>query len=187
MTSLPRELAAVESAWAYQVGEFLLLRLSGEKPNGCHVVDIERSLLDVEPPGFIATWFTPPNIRCVPEPVRYEYQEAFQVGIKRDAVTLYHAGGKMSVDVEDLSPDAEEAVSSLVVGGLTPTFPPVGGTEAIGYSNAFDFTEAFRDAIAKIPTMGIPDWLTTYTVLEVGAQIGGIAGFNHLFVRVRGG
>ncbi len=186
MTSMPRKLAAVETASAYQVGEYLLLRLSGEKPNGCHLVDVERSLLDVEPPGFIATWYVPPNIRCVPESVPYEYQEAFQIGVKRDAVTLYHAVGEMSVYVEDLSPDTETAVSALV-GGLIPTFPPVGGTEAIGYSKAFDFTEAFRDAIAKIPTMGIPDWLSTYTVLEVGAQIGGIAGFNHLFVRVRGG
>jgi hypothetical protein len=190
MSSIPRELAAVETAKAYQVGEFLLLRLTGQKPNGCYAVDLERSLLDLEPPGFIATWFIRPNVRCIPEPVAYEYQEAFRIGVKRDAVTLYHAGGRMSVDVEDLSPDTEDRVAAMVRGGLIPTLPgefPPGGTEAVGYSKAFDFAEAFRDAISKIPTPSIPDWLSTFTVVEVGAEIGGIAGFNHLFVRVRGG
>lgn len=187
MASMARDLAMVERAKGYQVGEFLLLRITGEKPNGCHVVDLERNLLDVEPPTFLATWYTLPNVRCVPEPVRYEYQEAFRVGVKRDPVTLHHAGGELSVDVEDLSSDTEGLVR-----GLATSAVPMGdvlphGGEAVGYSRSFDFTEAFQDAIGKIPAPSIPDWLATYTVLEVGAEIGGIAGFNHMFVRVRGG
>lgn len=187
MGSIARDLAMVERAKAYQVGAFLLLRVTGEKPNGCHVVDLERNLLDQEPPTFMATWYTLPNVRCAPEAVRYEHQEAFGVGVKRDAVTLHHAGGELSVEVEELSPDTEGLLQDLAA----PKIPmgdvlPQGG-EAVGYSRNFDFKEAFQDAIDKIRVPSVPDWLTTYTVLEVGAEIGGIAGFNHLFVRVRGG
>jgi hypothetical protein len=186
MAPITRELATVEKAKAYQVGEFLLLRLMGEKPNGCHVIDVQRSLLTVEPPTFIATWFVPPDVMCIPEPVTYEYQEAFRVGIRRAEIKLRHAGGEMCVDVEDLSPETE-AVLATMGDGVGPGTSPIGRTEAIGYSKAFDFNEAFRDAIGKIPTPGIPDWLASYTVLDVGAQIGGIAGFNYMYVRVLGG
>ncbi len=190
MASLTRQLAVVDQAKAYQVGEFLLLRVMGEKPDGCHVVELERSLLDVEPPTFLATWFALPNARCIPEAVPYEYQEAFAVGVRRDAVTLHHARGELSVAVEDLSPESQDVVRGLATTPLVSTavgdVVPKGG-EAVGYSRSFDFNEAFRDAIDKIPVPPIPDWLATYTVLEVGAQIGGIAGFNHMFVRVRGG
>ncbi len=191
MASSGRDLASVEAAKAYQVGEFLLLRIAGEKPNGCHFLDLERSLLDVEPPAFIATWFMPPNVRCVLEPMQYEYQEAFRVGVKRDAVKLHHAEGELLLEVEDLSPGADDvdAVACLCR-DLVPR-PPLGvsseGSEAVGYSTDFDVTEAFRDAISKIRTPSIPDWLATYTVIEIGAEVGGIAGFNRMFVRVRGG
>lgn len=189
MAPATRELAAVEQAKAYQVGEHLLLRLVGEKPNGCHFINVERSLLDVEPPAFIATWYTLPNVRCVPEAVAYEHQQAFQVGVVREDVTLHHAGGELSLDVENLTAADESAVRALADSGpgAWGLDLPTGGGEAIGISRAFDFGEAFRDAITKIPTPSFPDWLATYTVLEVGAQIGGIAGFNHLFVRVQGG
>lgn len=189
MTPASRELAAVEQAKAYQVGDHLLLRVIGEKPDGCHFINVERSLLDVEPPAFIATWFTLPNVRCFPEAVPYEHQQAFQIGGGREHVTLHHAGGELSLRVENLTPDDEPAVRALTSSGpaaLGLDLPAERG-EAVGTSRAFDFDEAFRDAIAKIPTPSIPDWLATYTVLEVGAQIGGIAGFNHLFVRVQGG
>ncbi len=185
MAAIDRELAVVEQAKAYQIGDFLLIRISGEKPNGCHVVDLERSLLTVEPPAFIATWFMPLNVRCVPEPVPYEYQEAFRIGLKRDAIKLHRAGGEVLVEVEDLSPEAADLVAS--VAAPTSVVRPTSGSEAVGYSTNFDLTEAFRDAIGKIPTPAIPDWLATYSVLEIGAEIGGIAGFNHMFVRVRGG
>lgn len=190
MRRSPRELAAVESARAYQIGDFLLLRIAGEKPNGCHFLDLEQSLLDVEPPAFIATWFTPPNVRCILEPLRYEYQEAFRVGGRRDAVMLYHAGGDLSVDVTDLGPSTrlsdDPTEESNLISALKAEMPDE-GTEAVGFSKQFDFNEAFRDAIKKIPVPDVPDWFATYTVLEIGAEIGGIAGFNHMFVRVRGG
>ena len=176
MASMDRELAQVIEVRASQIGEFLLLGISGEKPDGCHVVGLERSLLDVEPPAFIATWYRPPNVRCVLETVAYEYQEAFLVGVMRDVITVHHAGGELSVEVNDLTPQFQ---------GLLP--PDIGFTEAIGYSEAFDFNEAFRDAVDKIPVPPIADWLMSYTVVDVGAEIGGIRGLNRMTVRVRGG
>ncbi len=184
-----RDLANVETAKAYQVGDFLLMRIAGEKPDGCHFLDLERSMLDVEPPAFIATWFVPPNIRCIPEPMPYEYQEAFQVGVKRQEVKLHHAQGELSVEVEGIGPEAEDLIASLATGVVSDAslVAPAISDEAIGYSRDFNFTEAFREAIGKIRIPDIPDWLATYTVVEVGAEIGGIAGFNRMFVRVRGG
>jgi hypothetical protein len=48
---------------------------------------------------------------------------------------------------------------------LAPDYPP---SEATGYSKAWDFAEAFRDAIGKLPPgtgAKIPDWLYTYEVI----------------------
>jgi hypothetical protein len=59
---------------------------------------------------------------------------------------------------------------------------------ARGYSNEYDLGEAIKDAITKLPdrSNGISDFLASYTVLNIGAEIGGIAGFNRLYVDVQG-
>lgn len=56
-----------------------------------------------------------------------------------------------------------------------------------GGPSGWSFEEAFNDAIAQLGSAGpnIPDWLDTYTVEEIGARIGGIAGFNDLLVTVK--
>jgi hypothetical protein len=93
--------------------------------------------------------------------------------------------------VEDVSPQPDATDSPTLVSGTggLPVFD-IGAEpgEAVGYSRAYDLGEAIREAIDKLPTQapGIPDWLSTYTVLSIGAEIGGIAGFNHLKVRVSG-
>lgn len=57
-----------------------------------------------------------------------------------------------------------------------------------GFSNSFDFAEAMKNAMAQIPDRGssIPDFLTHFSVKKIGAEVGGIAGFNRLFVDVEG-
>ena len=58
--------------------------------------------------------------------------------------------------------------------------------EGVGISPSFSFDEAFQAAIRDAePGPGYPDRLLTFTVQEVGARFGGIAGFRHMFVRVR--
>lgn len=181
-------LATVDDARAYQFEDVVFVQLSGTKPNGCHVVLIERSLLDVEPPAFLARLATDPRVRCTPDAVPYEVQGAFRIGSPRDQVLVHHADGELEVAVETLQ--GENALSGSARRAPAPILPDLdrGPAEATGYSRNFDYGEALRDAISKLPYRGgdMPDWLSTYSVVSVGAEIGGIGGFNHLVVRVIG-
>lgn len=70
--------------------------------------------------------------------------------------------------------------------GFVPADRP---SETIGYSDAWDFAEAFREAIGMFrPGLraNISDWLYTYEVTSIGAEIGGIVGFSRMHVKVRG-
>jgi hypothetical protein len=62
----------------------------------------------------------------------------------------------------------------------------IGVHTATGYSNTFSFTEAFQDAVNNLPPdeNPFPDKLTTVRVTGIGAQFGGFAGFNRMFVSV---
>ena len=57
---------------------------------------------------------------------------------------------------------------------------------ATGYSNSFLFTEAFQDAIANLPpdNNSYPDKLINVSVVQTGAEFGGIAGLNRMYVTV---
>lgn len=58
---------------------------------------------------------------------------------------------------------------------------------ATGYSDKWDLGEAFKDAIANLPKDNnpFPDKLYRYTITEIGAEIGGIAGFNRMKVTIK--
>lgn len=62
----------------------------------------------------------------------------------------------------------------------------VGFHAATGYSEKFSFTEAFQNAIHNLPpdTNPFPDKLTNVSVVGLGANFGGIAGLNRMYVRV---
>lgn len=57
-------------------------------------------------------------------------------------------------------------------------------SHGLGYSANFAFDEAFHNAIASIPSdkNNYPDKLERFLVTEIGAEFGGFAGFNHLYV-----
>ncbi len=135
-------------------------------------MDITRSLLTIEPPEFIARWYTYEG-PCPDVVTPYAYQEVFRIGAKRETVKLHHEGGVMEIPVED------RVQQPILLDQAR---------EATGYSNAFDFAEAFRDAMGHLPDQGagIPDWLSRYVVVEIGAEIGGIVGLNRMYVRVPG-
>ena len=63
---------------------------------------------------------------------------------------------------------------------------PANPRRATGYSDRFDFTEAFLDAVKSLPadTHGGIDKLTTIHVTETGALFGGMGSFQRLFVSV---
>lgn len=62
----------------------------------------------------------------------------------------------------------------------------VGLHTATGYSETFSFTEAFQDAIGNLPPDAnpYPDKLTNVKVVGIGANFGGIAGLNRMYVTV---
>ena len=57
---------------------------------------------------------------------------------------------------------------------------------ATGYSDTFDFREAFLDALRNLPedSNEVPDKLTAVQVTSTGALMGGLDGFGRLFVSI---
>ena len=181
-----RELAKVETAQGYQVGDYLVLRITGDKPSPCFVVDIEQSPIDIFPPQFVATWWIDPRVRCPQVITPYERVEAFAVAnLGGKSVTLQTADGDREISVEEITEERAAAPATAGVSIADVIGPP---QEAVGYSDDYDVGAAVKDAIGNLPRRGehIPDWLAQYTVVEIGAEVGGIAGFNRLYARVRG-
>jgi hypothetical protein len=179
-------LAFVAEARAHRFADILVIQIAGETPDPSFSVDVERNLLEAEPLEFIAKWYREP-LPCPQVVTPYEFHKAFRVGGERWPVRLHHAGGALDVSVNDIVEQdlpAELRVSEAGMAGLSHPLPV-----ATGYSEAYDFAEAFRDAVGRLPDRGagIPDWLETYKVVSIGAEIGGIAGFNHMYVMVQGG
>lgn len=177
-----RELAQVQQANGYRLGDTLILRVAGEKPSPCYEVDIEELPIRIFPPEFAATWAPDPLAICPDVMTPYVRVEAFRLGGEAEKVTLHTAGGNIEVAIETIpSPDGDAAPAAVD----PRTAPPV---DAIGYSDNWDFGEALKNAIAQIPDRGagIPDWLNTYQVVSVGAERGGIDGRDRLGVMVRG-
>jgi hypothetical protein len=180
------ELAQVNTADGFQIGDYLVLRIAGEKPTPCYVVTIELAPIDIFPPQFNATWAIDPAVRCMQVVTPYEVVQGFHIGSQLEKVTLNAEGGAIEVSIQQLPP--------LEPGPVIPTGPGLASdivsppSEAVGYSSSYDVGEAIRNAIEQLPPRdrGIADWLSTYTVLEIGAEVGGIAGWNRLFARVRG-
>jgi hypothetical protein len=188
-------LARVEEAKCYWFADHHVVRIRGELPTPCYDVNLDQSLLDVEPPGFVARWRARPE-PCTKQTVPYDYREAFNVGGRREQVVVHHEGGELEVRVED-APDGAAAAQAAPAAArdarIANAYDPLTGdelplNEAVGYSTSWDFGQAFQAAVAALPVQepGTPDWLSHYEVVAVGAEIGGIAGFNHLWVRARG-
>ena len=184
-------LADVAEAKAYWYDDCHVILIRGQAPTPCYDIDLEQSLLDVEPPAFVAQWRERPGA-CVQVVTPYEYREAFRVGAKRDEVVVYSEPGALTVPVEDWSDSAPLAYGSSTEGraGISNLYDPLTGdelpaNEAVGYSTDWNFAEAFRAAIQALPQPEGPDALARYEVVASGAEIGGIAGFDRLWVRAR--
>jgi hypothetical protein len=179
-----RELARVEQANGYRLGDMLILRIAGEKPSPCFEVDIEELPIRIFPPEFAATWAPDPLAICPDVMTPYVRVEAFRLGGQADQVKLHTAGGNIDVAIETIPPPDGDVAAAAADDPRAAAEP----IEAVGYSDDWDFGAAMKDAIAQLPDRsgGARDWLSTYQVVAVGAEIGGIAGFNRLAVKVRG-
>ncbi|HET6894591.1 MAG TPA: hypothetical protein VFH72_04325 [Candidatus Baltobacteraceae bacterium] len=55
---------------------------------------------------------------------------------------------------------------------------------ATGYSPSLNFEEALRDAVSQLPPTHNPDELTSVRIIGMGAEFGGFAGLQRLWVTV---
>jgi hypothetical protein len=183
-TTTASELAQRTRIRAFRIGRYVLIAAEGDLPNPGYEVDIEQSPLRIFPqqynllrrqrPGF---W---PQV-IVP----YRYGEVVLFPADQPAVTVHHADGQDKVEIQDYGDDLAELAA--VLGDQTQGVSPSGAGEATGMSGRLSFDEAFADAIANLrPSLpDHPDALSRVEVAEIGGLFGGIAGFHHLFVRVR--
>lgn len=179
---------------AFYYNGTLAVFATGEVPTPGHEVVIERSMTTVEPPQFPLLQCRRPGI-CNDVVTPYTVSQLFAIGAYRDAILVTHAGGRDAVRVEPIRESAATDPSGSLIGDVPVPYvlPPSAGRsttergEATGYSRRFEFAEALREAIGAFAPVEetYRDQLHSFTVVEVGVEIGGIAGFRHLFVRVR--
>ncbi len=175
------ELSSRRVIRAFYGREHLVAAAEGDLPSPGFDVDIERSPLTVEPPQFSLVRCRKPGV--FPQVITpFRYCEVFRIGIRRDTVIVHHADGADEVVVEDLEDNLADGIGRFLPNGAIGP-----ANEAIGRSARLSFDEAFADALDNLPpaSPSHPDQLEQVQVVEIGALFGGIAGFRHLFVKVR--
>ncbi len=178
-----RGLAERSRIRAFRAGRYLLILAEGELPNPSFEVDIRQNPIRIFPPQYDLVWHQRPDF--VPQVVvPYRYAEVVLFPTEPPTVVVHHADGRDEVQIEECTDELAEfaAVVSNVGGGTHPD-----AVEAVGSSATLNFDEAFTDAVANLPPLEppMPDALTHVVVTDTSGLFGGIAGFHHLFVRVR--
>ena len=179
----PCELASRTLIRAFRTGRYVLIVAEGEVPTPGYDVDIVQSPLRIFPPQFDL-------LRCArpgpfPDVVTpYRYAESVQFPDDRNRITVHHADGGDDVEIEECGEELSGYAEAVHGRGDHPC--PPGADEAVGFSAALKFDEAFAAALAHLPPSSAPfaDALARVEVLEVGGLFGGIAGFHHLYVRL---
>ena len=166
---------------AFRRDRYVLVVAEGELPTPGHDVDIKQSPERIFPPWFDLLRRARPGFW--PQVITpFRHSELIVFPADQPIVIVDHADGRDEVEIEACGP--ELAGFAAVV----PAETDGGGTEAIGMSAALSFDEAFANAVENLPPSAPPhpDALTTVTVDDIRGLFGGIAGFHHLVVRVRG-
>jgi hypothetical protein len=57
-------LADVQQAHGFHFGDYVSIHIAGDLPDPCYSPDIERNLLTIEPPEFIARWYVRQDVAC---------------------------------------------------------------------------------------------------------------------------
>ena len=167
-------LASRTSLKAYRAGKKVLIVADGILPNPGYQVDVGQSPIEIFPPQFDLMMC--PTGGVVPQVLTpYTYAEAVEYPADQHVIRIASEEGIDDVRIKD-----------PYAGGKGFERPASGPDEAVGYSNRFNFDEAFRNALLALPDLppGQPDRLVTVRVEETGALFGGVAGFNDMYVRV---
>ena len=206
--------AQLEKSGALYVFGQLIIWAQGQRPTRCHKARIERWPYRIYPPQYQVVACIDEGVICPQMVVPYTTAATFTVSQETlDAMggiaVLHHRDGaeKVRVEVIKLSAEqtklaAEEAdggggmpfpfsLSKVIETGRGEDIQILSGDKvklhtATGYSNSFSFTEAFQDAIGNLPPDNddYPDKLINVRVVQTGAEFGGIAGLNRMYVTV---
>ena len=177
-------LAQRDSIRAFRAGGYVLIVAGGRLPNPGHEVDIVQSPLRIFPQQYNLLSRERPGIwPAVVVPYRYAEVVRFPAG--QPTVTVHHADGADRVEIESCGSDLAQFAAVVPEEPAGPS--PSGTAEATGMSARLSFDEAFAAALANLPplTPPHPDALTRVQVVDTGGLFGGVAGFHHLYVRVR--
>lgn len=180
-------LAERKTIQAYYLHGTMAIFATGQVPSPIYQVSIERDPAAPSGCQFYLACRQSAGI-VTPSETPYAVSQLFPTTQPCQRVRIQHAGGVDEIEVEQVHSDTNPS-------GQPPPyiFPPSAirgasdATTAIGYSCRFDFGEALHHAVAALPAIHLDATATPdcVTVLEIGAEVGGIAGFDHLFVRVR--
>lgn len=176
-------LAQRDTIRAVRSGRYVVIVVRGQLPTAGYEVHIEPSPLRIFPQQY--------NLVLCPLPgiwpqvvVPYHYRQVIVVPVDQSTVTIHHADGEDAVEIEEAGGELAgftAAVSEDHSKGVT--------TQATGMSPNLSFDEAFADAVKNLPPSPRPthpeDQLIHIEVHETGALFGGIAGFHHLYVKIR--
>ena len=179
------ELSTRTSIRAFRVHQDVLIVAEGELPTPGFRVDIEQDPRKIFPQQFDLLRCPRPGI--FPQVITpFRYCETVRFPSDQPQVTVHHADGADTVEIEESAKDLSPYVQAM--SGSSKGACPEGAEEATGFSKNLSFEEAFADALAKLGPLKIPpgtaDVLATVQVVEIGGRFGGFAGFNDLFVRV---
>lgn len=164
---------------ACRFGKDLIIYGQGDALSGCDVVKVEHSLIDIFPPQFVVVSCrkAPKGVFCTQVVMPMRFSGIFTYPEDQHTVRVGTRDGVKEVAIAACTIQAP-LLAAGAAGGAAP--------EAIGYSpDSYD--DAIRNAFANLNMQSnIPDALFTATIIESGYMAGGIVGFHHFFVRVRG-
>jgi hypothetical protein len=177
------DLASRKTTRAFRAGEHVLILAEGELPTPGFDVDIRQNPRRITPPQFDL-------VRCAkaglfPQVITpYRHIETVRFPAGQNEITVHHADGTDKVTIEDCGDSL--AGYREAVQGRPDHVPAPDAEEAVGFSGALSFDEAFANALANLPPSTLPfaDALARVQVVETGGLFGGFPGFHHLFVRV---
>jgi hypothetical protein len=184
-------LAECEKVQAFDLLGRLFIVADGHKPTPCHMVRVVQNPILIFPPQYMVQWEQPKPCPDLITPYHTVGGPFTLPSSQKSVKVAYLREGKsVTEDVEVKIVRAPAAGG----GGDAPT-PFAAATPAVtspatdtarGYSTAFSFEEAFMNAIHNLPKRkpSHPDELETIEVKKIGAEFGGIVGFNHMFVEV---
>jgi len=206
--------ATTETLSAVWTMNRLFIVAAGQKPSPCYEVKVVRRPELIFPPRYAVVKCRQEGAVCPRVVTPYRAVGVFSSGPVEEVTVYSEGGSEnvKVVVIEDPALEASGAGKALAAaegnagGSGSLALAPLrlgrflesgrgedieflGGlrrVEATGYSESYSFDEAFRNALDNLPPdeNSFPDKLTTIHVVDVGAMIGGIAGFNQLYVKV---